>query len=232
MKKIYTAIISAAVILSSCEGVVEGLNKNPNAIEIDDIDAGLYVNTPELALVGVVRGLDGRMASLWTGQIVGVNNFPLAYYNYQLTESTFNFGGYQSVITQSKHIQEAAPNNPFYQGLTRVLEAYLFGFYASAFGDVPATEVATNVEYPQFESQKSVFNYSQQLLDEAISQLKSVSRATYKQDYLYHGDAQGWLEAAYTLKARLYVITKETALSHIIAALSRNKYEASRFSRR
>ena len=64
MKKIYTAIISAAVILSSCEGVVEGLNKNPNAIEIDDIDAGLYVNTPELALVGVVRGLDGRMASL------------------------------------------------------------------------------------------------------------------------------------------------------------------------
>lgn len=209
MKKIYTAIISAAVILSSCEGVVEGLNKNPNAIEIDDIDAGLYVNTPELALVGVVRGLDGRMASLWTGQIVGVNNFPLAYYNYQLTESTFDFGGYQRVITQSKHIQEAAPNNPFYQGLTRVLEAYLFGFYASAFGDVPATEAATNVEYPQFESQKSVFNYSQQLLDEAISQLKSVSRATYKQDYLYNGDTQSWIEAAYTLKARFYVITKE-----------------------
>ena len=209
MKKIYPAIISAAVILSSCEGVVEGLNKNPNAIEIDDIDAGLYVNTPELALVGVVRGLDGRMASLWTGQIVGVNNFPLAYYNYQLTESTFDFGGYQRVITQSKHIQEAAPNNPFYQGLTRVLEAYLFGFYASAFGDVPATEVATNVEYPQFESQKSVFNYSQQLLDEAISQLKSVSRATYKQDYLYNGDTQSWIEAAYTLKARFYVITKE-----------------------
>jgi hypothetical protein len=65
------------------------------------------------------------------------------------------------------------------------------------------------VEYPRFESQKSVFNYSQQLLDEAISQLKTVSRASYKQDYLYNGDAQGWLEAAYTLKARFYVITKE-----------------------
>ena len=209
MKKLYTAIIGTAVLLSSCESIVEGLNKNPNSIEINDIDAGLYVNTPELALVSLVRGLDGRMASLWTGQIVGVNNFPLAYYNYQLTESTFDFGGYQSVITQSKHIQESAPDNPLYQGLTRVLEAYLFGFYASAFGDVPATEVSTDVEYPRFESQKAVFNYSQQLLDEAISQLRTVGRASYKQDYLYHGDAQGWLEAAYTLKARLYVITKE-----------------------
>ena len=148
MKKLYTAIIGTAVLLSSCESIVEGLNKNPNSIEINDIDAGLYVNTPELALVSLVRGLDGRMASLWTGQIVGVNNFPLAYYNYQLTESTFDFGGYQSVITQSKHIQESAPDNPLYQGLTRVLEAYLFGFYASAFGDVPATEVSTDVEYP------------------------------------------------------------------------------------
>ena len=87
MKKLYTAIIGTAVLLSSCESIVEGLNKNPNSIEINDIDAGLYVNTPELALVSLVRGLDGRMASLWTGQIVGVNNFPLAYYNYQLTES-------------------------------------------------------------------------------------------------------------------------------------------------
>ena len=208
-KNIFTAILGLGITLSSCEGVVEGLNKNPNSIEINDIDAGLYINTPELALVELVRGLDGRMASLWTGQIIGVNQFPLAYYNYQLTESTFDFGGYQGVITQCKHIQEAASNTPFYQGLTRVLEAYLFGFYASAFGDIPATEVSTDVEYPHFESQKSVFLYSQLLLDEAISQLKTVSRPTYKQDYLYNGNVKNWLEAAYTLKARFYVITKE-----------------------
>ena len=131
MKKLYIYIIGIALTLTGCESVVDGLNKNPNSIEIDDIDAGLYVNTPELALVGVLRGLDGRMASLWTGQIVGVNQFPLAYYNYQLTESTFGFGGYQSVVTQCKHIQQAAPDNGLYQGLTRVLEAYLFTYFAS-----------------------------------------------------------------------------------------------------
>jgi hypothetical protein len=78
MKKITISVVALALALTSCENVVEGLNKNPNAIEIDDIDAGLYVNTPELALVSVVRGLNGRMASLWTGQIIGVANFPLA----------------------------------------------------------------------------------------------------------------------------------------------------------
>jgi len=200
--------------LTSCESVVEGLNKNPNAIETGDIEAGLYVNTPELALVSIVRGLDGRMASLWTGQIVGVAQFPLAYYNYQLTESTFGFSGYADVITQCKHIQEAAPDNALYQGITRVLEAYLFSFYASAFGDIPCREVATDVEYPRFESQKSVLDYCQQLLDEAIASLQSVSQPSYRQDYIYNGNVQGWQEAAYTLKARIYLLTKDYAQAY------------------
>jgi hypothetical protein len=200
--------------LTSCESVVEGLNKNPNAIETGDIEAGLYVNTPELALVSIVRGLDGRMASLWTGQIVGVAQFPLAYYNYQLTESTFGFSGYADVITQCKHIQEAAPDNALYQGITRVLEAYLFSFYASAFGDIPCREVATDVEYPRFESQKSVLDYCQQLLDEAVASLQSVSQPSYRQDYIYNGNVQGWQEAAYTLKARIYLLTKDYAQAY------------------
>ncbi|MBP5418196.1 MAG: SusD/RagB family nutrient-binding outer membrane lipoprotein [Bacteroidales bacterium] len=205
---IYIAI-AGVIALSACEEVVDGLDKNPTAIEIDDIEAGLYINTPEINLVSVVRGLNGRMAPLWTGQFVGVNQFPLAYYRYELTESTFGFGGYQSVITQCKHIQSAAPDNALYQGLTRVLEAYLFGFYASAFGDVPATEVSTDVAYPRFESQKSVFAYVQQLLDEAIAYFGKVTSPSYKQDYLFNGDVAGWTETAYTLKARFYTITKE-----------------------
>jgi hypothetical protein len=207
-------IIAAVLTLTSCESVVEGLNKNPNAIETGDIEAGLYVNTPELALVSIVRGLDGRMASLWTGQIVGVAQFPLAYYNYQLTESTFGFSGYADVITQCKHIQEAAPDNALYQGITRVLEAYLFSFYASAFGDIPCREVATDVEYPRFESQKSVLDYCQQLLDEAIASLQSVSQPSYRQDYIYNGNVQGWQEAAYTLKARICLLTKDYAQAY------------------
>lgn len=209
MKQTYVYILAAAIGLTGCESVVEGLNKNPNSIEINDIDAGLYVNTPELALVSIVRGLDGRMASLWTGQIIGVAQFPLAYYNYQLTESTFDFEGYASVITQCRHIQQAAPENAFYQGLTRVLEAYLFSFYASAYGDIPAREVATDAEYPKFESQKAVLAYSQQLLDEAISSLKSANSPSFRQDYLYNGNVRGWQEAAYSLKARIYMLTKD-----------------------
>lgn len=211
MKKIiiYTALAFIATTFTSCESIVDGINIDPNHIGVNDIDPGLYINTPELGLVEELRGMNGRMAALWTGQIIGTNNFPLAYYNYQVTESTFDFGGYHSVITQCKHIQDAAPRNKLYQGLTRVLEAYLFGTYASLYGDVPATEVATDIDYPKFESQKSVLAYSQRLLDEAIEYFKAENAPSYKQDYLLGGNVKRWIENTYTLKARFYTLTKE-----------------------
>lgn len=201
----------AALTLStvSCMDNVDDLNHNPNQVATTDVDAGLYMNTPEIAIIDEQCGLFSRLCALWTGQLYGVNQVPLQHYNYQVTEATFDFNNFHNVITQCKFIQEQAPNNALYQGMTRVMEAMVFGTYASFYGDVPCSEVATDVESPKFDAQEEVFDYTQQLLSDAISYLGSVSQPQYKQDYLYEGDPQKWLEAAYTLKARFYTLTKE-----------------------
>ncbi|MDO4163520.1 MAG: SusD/RagB family nutrient-binding outer membrane lipoprotein [Bacteroides sp.] len=215
MKKIkslaYTLLSVCILTATSCESLVDGINNNPNDIATEDIDAGLYMNTPELASIEIQRGVFSRLCALWTGQLIGVNQYPLAYYNYQVSQSTFSFDGYQSVITQTRFIQQQAPDNKLYQGMTRVMEALLFGTYASFYGDIPCSEVCSDVEYPKFDAQEDVFKYVQDLLDNAIEYLENETSPTYRQDYIFSGSVEKWLENAYTLKARYYLLTKEYA---------------------
>lgn len=208
VKRYIFSLLSLGLLLSSCESAVDGINTDPNHVNTEQVDAGLYVNTPELALASDFCGLYSRLSALWTGQLFGTNQVPLMHYNYQVTESTFDFNGYHNVITQCQHIQKSAPDNLFYQGITRVMEAMLFGTYASFYGDVPCSEVGIE-DTPKFDEQKDVFEYSQKLLDAAVDDLKSLNHVEYLQDYFYSGSATKWIEAAYTLKARFYMITKD-----------------------
>ncbi|MBP1615365.1 MAG: SusD/RagB family nutrient-binding outer rane lipoprotein [Bacteroidetes bacterium] len=210
MKKL-SIYLSFACILTfvSCSSVVEGVNDNPNDLTTDEIDAGLYMNTPEINSILIHCGDPSRRAAMWSGQLVGVSQLYLTDYLYQVTASSFDFDGYQSVITQTQYIREAAPDNKLYQGMCRVMEAYLFGSYASLFGDVPCSEVATGESYPAFDAQEDVFAYCQTILDEAITNLEAETAPSYRQDYIFSGSPTKWCESAYTLKARFYMLTKE-----------------------
>lgn len=207
----YIIIVLSGIILLflSCEDLVKNVNENPNDLTTDEIDPGLYLNTPEINSALIHCGAFSRRSAMWSGQLVGVSQLYLTDYLYQVTANSFSFDGYQSVITQTKYIRESAPDNKLYQGICRVLEAYLFGTYASFFGDVPCTEVATGISYPTFEAQEDVLDYCQTILDEAIAYLKTEESTAFRQDYLFNGDPQKWYESAYTLKARFYTLTKE-----------------------
>lgn len=206
-----TLLISSLALLSvtSCQEVVDDINNNPNALGVDDIDAGLYLNSPELGVVGIATGVLPTITTLWTGQLVGLNQTYLQYYLYNVNGSTFSFDGYHDIILQCHFIQQRTPDNGFYQGVTRVLEAMLFGTYASLFGDVPCSEAATDEPNPHFDSQLQVFDHVQQLLDQAIHYLQDDQHPSYRQDYLYNGNVAAWIEAAYTLKGRYYTLTKQ-----------------------
>ena len=225
----YILIAALALALTGCENMVDGLNSDPNNVAATDVDAGLYMNTPELALVDEQCGLFSRLSAMWSGQLIGTNSVPLTHYQYQVTENSFDFDNFHNVITQCKFIQQQAPENDLYQGMTRVMEALLFGTYASFYGDVPCSEVTSDIQYPKFDAQADVFTYSQNLLDSAISYLNKVTQPQYRQDYFYSGNPQKWEEAAYTLKARFYTMTKEydkayTAALHGISSDKNSMY--------
>ena len=209
---IFTFILS----LISCEGLVDGINDNPNAIAVESADAGLLLlKGIQLANVSVQLGHQARIGSMWSGQSQGVLLLykSIAEYNISAEETNGMWqNAYQGIIKQCKVLREQTASNPaikLYSGITKVIEAQTFGTLASLFGDVPFTEAATDVANPKFESQKQVLNSVQTLLDEAIAELEAAPTATVADDLFYAGNKTKWIKAANTIKARYFILTRE-----------------------
>jgi hypothetical protein len=140
---------------------------------------------------------------------VGFEQVEYERYLYNVTSSTFSWAGYQSVLTPMREVRSRTIENPFYQGITKVMEAHVIGTYASLFGDVPYMEALSDVEDPKFDDQIAVFDNLQILLQEAIDNLENATGSVIHTDYIFSGNRLKWLQSAWTLKARYYMHTKE-----------------------
>ncbi len=211
--KYFLALIIAVSTLVSCEEMVDDINDNPNQFTLETVDPGLFLNGAELSNIDIQLGYLSRMAGYYSGQLVGYEQVELNYYRYAITSGTFDWEGYQGVITPVREIQSRTPDNPLYQGITRVLEASLIGTYASLFGDIPYSEAVSDIENPVFDDQIVVFDSLQSVLSDAINYLNNSEGSVIEQDYIFDGDAARWLETAWTLKARFYMYTKNYDLA-------------------
>lgn len=209
LSKKYILAALTVIIFAGCQKLVEGRNENPNQLSLDVIDAGLFLNGAELSDIAIQLGPLSRMAGYYCGQLVGVEQIEKERYNYNVSNSDFSWEGYQSVITPLREIRKRTTNNPFYQGISKVLEAHLIGTYASLFGDIPFSEAVSNIDDPKFDDQKTVFAGLQKLLDEAVTDLGNATGSVVLQDFIFSGNRVKWLQSAWTLKARYYMHTKE-----------------------
>ena len=66
---------------------------------------------------------------------------------------------YIAIIPNARHIQASAPNDALLNGITKTVEAMAVSTAANVFGDVPYSQVNSEVEDPAFESQVAVFGY-------------------------------------------------------------------------
>jgi len=218
MKNIKYAALSLLLVFSvGCEKVVEGINDNPNEISSDSFEAGvLLLKGIELANVSVQAGHQVRIGGMWTGQTRGLILLykSLAEYNISAEESNNIWqNAYQGVVKQARLLREQTAKSPKakqYSGISKVLEAHTLGTMASLFGDIPYTEIAKEeVADPKFDSQKFVFSQLQLLLDEAITDLGAAPNTAVPEDLMFAGNTQKWIRVARTLKARLYMYTRE-----------------------
>ncbi|MEL7534131.1 MAG: SusD/RagB family nutrient-binding outer membrane lipoprotein, partial [Bacteroidota bacterium] len=118
---------------------------------------------------------------------------------------------YHSTLSQLRTIQEKAGDNVQLQAITQVIEAHCMGTMASQFGDIPYSEaVSAGIDAPSFDPQASVFTSLQLLLDQAISGLDNLDASlSISEDIYFAGDPDKWKAAAWTLKARYYLQTRE-----------------------
>lgn len=218
MKNIKYAALSLMLVFSvGCEKIVVGINDNPNEISSDSFEAGvLLLKGIELANISVQAGHGTRIGGMWTGQTRGLILLYKSIAEYNISaEETNNIwqNAYQGVVKQARLLRQQTASGPKakqYSGITKVLEANTLGTLASLFGDIPYTEVAKEeIADPKFDSQKFVFAQLQILLDEAISDLTAAPNTAIAEDLIYAGNTVKWIKAARTLKARLYVLTRE-----------------------
>jgi hypothetical protein len=228
MKNIKYIALSLLLIFSvGCEKVVVGINDNPNEISSDSFEAGvLLLKGIELANISVQAGHQTRISGMWTGQTKGLILLykSLAEYNISAEESNNIWqNAYQGVVKQARLLRQqtaASPKAKQYSGITKVLEANTLGTMASLFGDIPYTEIAKDdVADPKFDSQKLVFAQLQILLDEAIADLGAAPNTAIPEDLMFAGNTTKWIKVARTLKARLYMYTREYEKAYQEASL-------------
>ena len=210
---IKTTTLILALLASSCQGLVEGINDNPNQITIGDVDPILFLTGAMLANSSAQAGHLNRIAGMYSGQLTGLSSLYSNIYGYSLStaESVGTWSRiYIGLIPNVRHIREQLPNDALMQGIAKVLEAHAVSTAASLFGDVPYSEVnSEEIDDPKFDSQVEVFNAVLALLNNAISDLGSATSRSIDEDIYFEGDAGNWLAAANTLKARILMYLRD-----------------------
>ncbi|WP_029331851.1 SusD/RagB family nutrient-binding outer membrane lipoprotein [Gillisia marina] len=114
--------------------------------------------------------------------------------------------------------------NNAYVGIAKVLQAINLGLATDQWGDIPASQATMGEEdfTPSFDSQESVYNQINTLLDEAIAIFDATGTSSVgEEDLIYNGDLSKWKKAAYFLKARYAIhlteIDQNTAITQALA---------------
>lgn len=110
----------------------------------------------------------------------------------------------KAIIDKTDPATGSEPDNFWARGIAQTLLAYNLAITTDMWGDIPYSEAlkgAINVQ-PKFDSQESVYTAIFALLDDAIINLGKTTVKFGTNDYIYKGDQNKWIKAAYSLKAR------------------------------
>lgn len=223
MKKIiYTfGVITMLITLSSCKKYLD-INKNPNAAE--EVDPKLLFSFATVSYIDLRTSGDMYIPISLASQIMsnGGNN-PTGWSGGGPDEQTYTFSAFSfnnswrtlyvstgANLKQAIKLSESAsPVNNNAAAQCKVLLAMATYDITTAFGDVPFTEAwNTSILYPHFDSQKTVLEGVNSLLDQALAQFDESSPLKIGQagdaayDLFYAGDISKWKRLAKSLKLR------------------------------
>ena len=212
--------IGAALCLYSCSNLVGDINDDPNSLTTSEYDN--IITGAEVGNIILQSGETARRAGIFAGQFTGIDRQHQGFSQYAVVASDFDplwYNAYvntlRNALEAEQSILEGGEEAPVSLGITQVLQAYGFGTVASLWGDVPFDEAGmVALANPVYEDQPAVYAKVQALLDEAIANLQQgTGRPASGAEIYFDGDPQKWIAAAWTLKARYYMHTKEYTMA-------------------
>ena len=232
-KRTYIWLYLVAIIfMGSCESVVEDLNIDPN--NPTSAPADKVLTATEVANILVHEGEIARKAGFWSGYFTGEDRQYEAFNEYTVTSGDFDASWadiYVNVIRNARvaRSEEISGKTDILIAISKVLEAHGASTAADLWGNVPFTEVGViGNNTPNYESQQDIFQMLQDLLEEAISELENGTiRPSSGSEIHFDGDPNIWSEVAHTLKARIYMHTKDYEAAYAEAQLGISNAENS-----
>jgi starch-binding outer membrane protein, SusD/RagB family len=207
-------IILFSVIALSCEKYSAGLNVDPN--NFTDAPGESIIGQANLTWVLISEGEAARMSGIFSDQFTGFSNQFVNFEVYDVKSADFNGiwnSNYSGGIAQTRIVQEKATalGNARLLGVAQIVEAVMAAELASLFGDVPFSQSAQPVAFPnpKFDTQLEVLAAAQILLSKGIENVGDARVADFYGSPVFVSNAALWSEVAHSLKARYYMITKE-----------------------
>ncbi len=203
-------IVAVGSLVNSCDSFLD-INDNPNVIN----------EAPEpLRLSGLLGNFsyqtianDGtRYPALWMQQIA-FNGTPPTEDNYDINSTDINNlwnANYDDAMIDAKIMNDLAVENEnfAYAAIGKTIWAWTAVYTSNLWGDIPfseALQASENIK-PVYDSQESIYQSAQAMLDTAIMDLDRNSVISpAEDDLLYQGDMEKWRRLIYTLKARFHI---------------------------
>ena len=233
MKKIqYILLRAAAVILLfisvSCEDLTE-INVNPNKVNAEDIDLS-YVLTYAVSYASYEyikgqaydgKGISEAMQYIQKDYIgyTGPNNF-----NWSSVSISSCYSSLENSQYLYNNADRASDENSqnFYKAAGLIMRSFWFGFFTSAWGDIPYSEalLAEDGNYsPVYDTQAEIFKGILEDLETANTLLAGIGTIADAAagDVMYQGDASKWQKFANSLRLRYYLrlSEKQTEMSSL-----------------
>lgn len=142
-------------------------------------------------------GMNGRFVDAQGAYIIDATTFDIPFQN------IYNGGGLIGI--RAVEASADAAGDKLYKGIAEIYEAMDIGFAADVWGDIPYAEAVGTNATPVFEPQMQVYTDVLALLDKAIADIGGGGTGPGAHDLIYGGSAAKWIEAAHTLKARIYL---------------------------
>lgn len=221
MKNIFNKLgvffIATAIMVSGCDETLTDLNKNPNAINLEDGNVNLLLPTVlgptaesylEMGLNEMAGAMQHTQKSGWAGS----HN----YYEWSGRDWTSYYDRLRNndlLITNAQDKGFA-----FHEGVGLTMRAFLYGQIADYWGDAPFADALQGDEgtlYPTFSSQEDIYNGVIADL-QAAAALFATGDDTFideSADLYFGGDMEAWERFANSLLIRYAVRISEKSSS-------------------
>ncbi|SKA00307.1 Starch-binding associating with outer membrane [Chitinophaga eiseniae] len=226
MRRLHIATIFLGTVLlgSGCKKFLD-VNQDPN--NPMEVSEKLILPPVEVTVsTQVVGGYNGSNAAYWMQQLSqnqpspGQETFRIFPVD---VDNTWTFYIYPNILNNLRLMmnQARAAGHNEYMAIGKTLYAFNLAIATDVWGNVPSSEAMKlpEVSRPKYDSQESVYQQLQVLLDSAIYYAGQPKSAVVPgtDDFIYQGNMAKWKKLAYMLKARFYMrLTK--APGHTAAA--------------